>query len=226
MCAGTSGEAPRCEAIVANDEKRCDALVREAARARCRRDTKRWASLLASTPTDAATSPTTPVTAKLEIHAIEGTTEPAAPIVDVRDDFARGVVLVEQLDGTRVDVGDLRELQTSTGFYAPTPLARAHAGATLFIARGAALTRVESTELGVPGAATLLTPIARSTLKATLAKLDHVRGAEVKLTLEGELANAAHGYRVKLEIVTFVRDVVKPGAAPTLLFPLLDAGRR
>jgi len=225
VCAPLRSEAARCEALVTRDEKRCDGLIREAPRARCRRDVKRFASLLAST--DASAPPATAASAKLEIHGLEGTEEPKSTSVDLRDDFARGVVLMEQLDGVRFDTGDLRELQSSTGFYVPTPLDRVHVGLTIFVPRGATAARVEATELGVPGTATLLTPASRSTLKATIGKLDRARGGEVKLTLEGEVGASPRGYRLKLEVTTFVRDVVKPGAIPSqLLLPRPpDAGK-
>ncbi len=226
LCAALRSEAPQCEALVARDEKRCDALAREPARAHCRRDVKRFAPLLASIAADAATSTPIAVSAKLELHALEGTQEPTTANVDLRDDFARGVVLLEQLDGVRFDVGDLRELRGSTGFFAPQPLDRAHFGATLFVARGTANARIESTEVGVPSSATLVTPAVHSTVKATLAKLDHARGGEVKLVLEGEIGSSPRGYRVKVEIVTFVRDVVKPNAIPPAIPRLPDAGRR
>ncbi len=226
LCAALRSEAPACEALVRRDEKRCDALPRETGRAHCRRDVKRFAALLESI-TDAAAPPATiAVSGKLELHALEGTQEPTAPNIDLADDFARGVVLLEQLDGVRFDVGDLRELHGSTGFFAPPPLARPHFGVTLFASRGIPTPRVESTELGLPGVATLLTPAVHSTLKATIGKLDRARGGEVKLTIEGEIGAAPHGYRIKVEIVTFVRDIVKASAIPSAIPRLPDAGRR
>lgn len=225
LCAVARSERAACDALVTNDEKRCDQLTREPARARCRRDVKRFAPLIASVPSEGGGAGVQP-SATIELAPLEGTPAPPATTIDARDDFARGVVLLEQLDGVRFDVGDLRELQSSTGFFAPTPLERTHFGATLFVLRGTTTTRVESTELGIPGTATLLTPAVRSSLKTTITKLDRARGGEVKLTLEGEVGTAPRGYHVKATVVTFVRDVVKPSAMPSALPRLPDAGRR
>jgi hypothetical protein len=205
-----------CEAALSKDEKRCDVQGREPDRAMCRRESRRYRALLvdnAERPASgSAAAPLPAASAKLALHGLEGTTDAVPESTDVTDDVSRGVVLLVQRDGVRFDVGDLREL--GTGFIAPSPVLRPHLGLTLYALTGIKDARVEKAELGVPGAATLLTPGQRASLHVTVTKLDPKRGGEVVLAIEGEMGNSPHGFKLKAEVTTFVRDVVKPGAVP------------
>ena len=223
MCAGAlRTERPTCEAALARDEKKCDALTRDPERASCRREMRRYEALVAdkaNAPNQhaAATTPSTPVpaaSAKLDLHALDGTTDAVAESTDVTEDVARGVVLLVQRDGARFDVGDLRE--QGTGFIAPSPVSRAHFGVALYALTGIKDARVEKAELAIPGAATLLTPGQRANLHVTVTKLEAKRGGEVVLAIDGEMGSSPHGFKLRVQVTTFVRDVVKPTAASSL----------
>ena len=203
-----------CEATLAKDEKRCDAQGREPDRAMCRREMRRYLALVADKPEGAATAsaPLPAASAKLELHVLDGTTDAVAESTDVTEDVSRGVVLLVQRDGVRFDVGELREL--GTGFIAPSPVLRPHVGLTLYALTGIKDARVEKAELGVPGAATLLTPGQRASLHVTVTKLEPKRGGEVVLSIEGEMGSSPHGFKLRAQVATFVRDVVKPTAIP------------
>ena len=58
-------------------------------------------------------------------------------------------------------------------------------------------------------------------LTAKLTKIDHVRGGEVTVVLDGTIGASPHGYRVHEEVTTFVRDLVKASAlSPSILLPM------
>jgi hypothetical protein len=69
--------------------------------------------------------------------------------------------------------------------------------------------RVLRAELQLPGRPSMATPIARSTLAATVDKLTATRGDEVSLSVDGELVDSAASERIHVRATTFVRDVVK-----------------
>jgi hypothetical protein len=217
FCAGVErARRATCLALARRDPKQCEAGVTSSERAACARELARWRGALDANGKgvaegDALTKPE----GKLSVHGVEGSPEPTQPEVDIADDVSRGIVLFEQRDGLRFDVGMLREAGLTT--FAPTPVAHPYVGFTLFAPAGKegkevrTDAKVERAELGVPGTATLITPGARSMLHATIEKLDPKRGGQVKVILDGQLGDAPRGYKLHAEITTFVRDVVKRG---------------
>ena len=120
------------------------------------------------------------------------------------------------------------------GFIATSPHAQATFAAQLFAAADGKRVNVERVELSMPGRAPLATPLARSTLTATLGqgdKLEHKRGATVAVTLEGDLGDSTGTVHVRVKAATFVRDVVTARAmyagklgGPSLFPGFGDAG--
>jgi hypothetical protein len=52
------------------------------------------------------------------------------------------------------------------------------------------------------------TPLARSTLVAKVSKLEPTRGGVVALSVDGTIGDSSGTWRVRLQVTTFVRDVV------------------
>jgi hypothetical protein len=221
FCAATF-EPDACAAIVLGLEPKCDPVTREGERARCKRDARRMASLVAAVDAGAPPSRTKP-TAKLEVHALEGTDEPKTPVVDVGTDFLAGVVLFEQRDGTRFDLGVVRPRTDHVPMTpsAVMPARRPSFGATLFVPASVGTARVEAAALDEPALLSLSTPTASMALTAKLTKIDHARGGEVTMVLDGTIGSSPHGYRIHEEVTTFVRDIVKASAlSPSILLPM------
>jgi hypothetical protein len=110
-------------------------------------------------------------------------------------------------------------------FVAPSPHTRPVLAVSVFVPMTGKDGRVERAELDVPGRATLVTPVARSTLKVTITKLERTRGGEVKIAVDGDLASSAASYHVHADVTTFVRDVVKAAQVYGSRSPKLDGGR-
>ena len=221
LCAATF-EPEACAAIVLGVETKCDPIAREGERARCKRDARRMASMVAAVDAGAPPSATKP-SGKLEVHALEGTDEPKTPIVDIGSDFLAGLVLFEQRDGTRFDLGVVRP-RTDHVPMTPTavmPASRPSFGVTLFVPASVGTARVEAAALDEPATLSISTPTASMALTAKLTKIDHVRGGEVTVVLDGTIGASPHGYRVHEEVTTFVRDLVKASAlSPSILLPM------
>lgn len=204
LCATAETNAARatCEAMVRHDVAPCAALPDRTDAARCRRDAERWT---AATPSPDATLAALPAAAgTLRVEAGAGAPQEA----DLGPDASRGVVLVEQRDGARFELGP----GADAGFLAASPHTQAQLGVTIFASRDGKRVEVERAALRVPGRAPLSTPLARSTLVASIEKLDHARGGVVSLTLDGELADSAGAAHVRATVKTFVRDVVSAKA--------------
>ena len=202
LCAGTPrGERSTCEALLAKDEKKCGAD------ASCARDTTRWRNVLPGPPPE----PGTPLAtrAKIDVRGIEGTADPASVETDLSVDFARGVVVTEDFAGSHFELGASREVGTTV--FAPTPQARTRLALALLLVEGKPPS-VEHAEVAVPGGATLVVPGARWDGLAKVTKLEAKRGGELALTLDGSMGTPPHAYRVRVEVTTFVRDVVKLGS--------------
>jgi hypothetical protein len=223
LCVAVAARAPQlclgadrtrrvaCEAMLLRDPKSCDRVPSDAERAICKRDVARWSSVL---PAPGEPPPLAKPTGKLVLHGAEGTAEPTQTEIDVTEDLARGVVVVDGRDGPRVTIGALREGQAT--FYAASPVTRPYVGVALHLPVGIKDPRIEHAELGMPGAAPLVMPMARTALKATVVALEAKRAGAVQIRLEGEMGSAPRGYKVTAELTTFVRDVVRTSAP---LFP-------
>ncbi len=187
-----------------HDATGCAKLPLKAEQARCKRDVDRWRNVTPAPDGLLATAP-----------AVEGTLhldpgDAGAPLdTSLAPLLSRGIVLVEQRDGTRFDFGGAPLAGPS--FIAASPHTQPTFAAQLFASADGKRVSVERAELSVPGHSPLATPLARSTLTATLSqgdKLEHKRGAAVGLTLEGDLGDSTGTFHVRLKATTFVRDVV------------------
>ncbi|HEY8089024.1 MAG TPA: hypothetical protein VIF09_14290 [Polyangiaceae bacterium] len=207
LCAGAEGAPARatCEAIVRHHAAPCAALAERADQVRCARDAERWRT---ATPAPGEHDPALALpTGKLRVEGGDA----GAPVeTSLTTDLGRGVVLVEQRDGARLQLGPLTEV--GPGFIAPSPHTRASLALDLFVTPDGKRSRVDRAELLVPGRAPVSTPAAASTLAVTVDKLEHVRGGRVSLTLDGTLTDSTASWRVHTEASTFVRDVVKASA--------------
>jgi hypothetical protein len=213
LCAAAQDPLSRaaCAAIVRDGAAACAPLSLPDDRARCTRDAERWGLLARGLPPGGEGKPVAPPAGTV---SLEGGDAQAPQSVDLGSDLERGVVLVEQRDGTRMVLGALAE--TGPGFIVASPHVRARFWVELFVPRGARSSeaQVERVQLVLPGRPALATPTARSTLVAKIGALEPTRGGPVSVSLEGELGDAIASFRVHAQVSTFVRDVVKDGALP------------
>jgi hypothetical protein len=216
LCAAAETlDRPACEALASRDPRPCNVIPRDADRAVCGRELARWSTVLPEPPEGrpAFGAPA----GKLTIHvrataaprpdAAEDDAGPAAADVDVdlARDLARGVVLVEQHDGTHLDLGTLRE--ASPTIHANPPLALPHVGLSIVLgSTSGKAVHTDHCELGLPNEATHVSPGASCYVEVVVEKLDHARGGDARLKVHG----VVDAYSFDMSVSTFVRDVVKP----------------
>ncbi len=207
LCAAeeTSASRATCEATVRHDPAPCTKLPVKADQARCRRDVERWRSV---TPApDASLSALAAPTGTLHVEEADAG---AVGDTDLAATLARGVVLLDQLDGERFELGSTSA--SGPGFIAASPHTLATFAAELFASSDGKRVRVDRVELSLPDHSPLATPLARSTLAAKVDKLEHTRGGAVNLSLEGDLGDSTGTFHVRVQATTFVRDVVSARA--------------
>ncbi len=214
LCAAAEGEdTPRCNALTSRDPKKCVTARDEAARRACAREAARFRTSLADPP--AALTAWAKPSGKLALTATAGSPEPSPSSFDLTSDVDHGVVLAREPLGTRLRVGSLVELGGAP--HAVSPNGTARIGLELVVpsdvgvkTKGADLTapRLDRAELDIPGSATIPSEGLTRALHVTIEKLDPTRGGEVRLRVEGEAGIPPRAYRTRIEIVTFVRDVV------------------
>ncbi len=233
LCAAQDTNAARatCDATVRHDPGACAKLPVKAEQARCKRDVDRWRNVTPMPDGAIAAAPAAEGTLHLEARDER---DAGTPIdTSLASMLSRGIVVVEQRDGARFDLG--MASPGSQSFIAASPHTQPTFAAHLFASVDGKRVTVERAELSVPNHSPLATPLARSTIVATLSgdKLEHKRGAAVGLTLEGDLGDSTGTFHVRLKATTFVRDVVtaralygaRTGAAgPSLLPAFGDAG--
>lgn len=217
LCAGAADPLTRatCEATTKHDDAPCAALPLPQDHARCARDADRWRR---ATPADESGPEALVASGALQV---DGLVAGKRLDVDLAPALARGVVLVERIDGVRFTVGPLTD--AGPGFVASSPHVRATLALELLVPAGAKDARVERAELLAPGKPPLATPTAHSTLKAKLDKLERRRGGVVTLQIDGVLGDATATSRLHAELTTFVRDIVQ---AKDLLAADANAGMR
>ncbi len=211
MCLAVSTSDPRscgaavdstratCEALASGDEARCARASAEE-RAACTRDVHRYRSSLAQ---EHDAHETAPPRARLEIHGAAGTSDPATTDIDLSSSVVGGAVMAaEALGGAGIELA--RDLESSLRL--PTRVERSHlAASVLFDTAGPSLTKLS---VLVPKLPELSCPSPHCALTVTLPKADPKRGAPLAATIEGTVETPAGTYRLKLQIDTFVRDVV------------------
>lgn len=237
LCAGEPRSVARatCDALASREETRCDALLATDAPA-CKRELARWKSLLAPPLSGLPKLPA--ARGKLTVKGDSGTPDPQATSADLSSELARGGVVVTSRDRARVELGMIGESETS--HIAPSPNRRARLGLAVLLEPSASPKEapeplLERLELEIPGEATLVYPSARCDCQITTARIDHTRGGELAIALTGTVAQGSRSYKLDVDLVTFVRDVVveTPGADgrvlppihPRLAGPFGDAGR-
>jgi len=225
LCAAVIDRADRatCDAVASGKADACAKLPRRVDQARCARDADRWRT---SIPAPTGESPAALAVPAGKLH-VEGGDGGAPVDADIAQDVARGVVLVEQIDGAHFVLGPLDD--AGPGFIAPSPHVAATVAVELFVPSGLVAgkdrpVRIDRAQLLVPGQSPLATPAARSSLVAKVDKVDRKRGAEVHVVIDGALGDA----RVHAEATTFVRDLVKASAIYDVGAPRLvvDGGAR
>jgi hypothetical protein len=229
LCAAEETSAARatCEATVRHDPTPCAKLPVRADQARCRRDVDRWRN--ATPAPDAHLSTLAPAQGTLHVDGGDA----GAPLdTNLEAILARGVVLLEQRDGVRFELG-LPSLSGSS-FIAASPHTQPTLSAEIFAASDGKRVTLDRVELSMPNHSPLSTPLARSTIEVKIDKLDHVRGGALGVMLDGDLGDSTGTFHVHLAATTFVRDVVSakamygsklgPSALPTGISGFGDAG--
>lgn len=193
--------AALCEAIVKHDPSPCGRLLSRSNRSRCGRDAHRWNEVI---PAETTASALPAWSGKLQVGG-GGPDGGVAVESNLAPDAARGVVLVQQLDETRLIIGPLSE--AGVGFIAASPHVRTTLALELVVPRRGGA-RIERVELIIPGHTPLSTLGARATVTAKIDKLESVRGGEVKFSISGDIDGEGTTRRVHADVSTFVRDIV------------------
>lgn len=197
LCAGAFDAATRatCEALATHDAAPCKRLGLRSDQARCARDEKRFATALT-----AATTP--PGTA----HAAQGKATLGTDAMPL--DLARGVVLLDRIDGTHVTVGSMNDVGPS--FVVPSPDAPATVGIELVVPGDLKKARLERLVVERPGSpATRVEGSRAAAMHVTVGRLEKARGGAFEVTVDGKVDDATSFHA---EATTFVRDVVKARA--------------
>ncbi len=210
VCTGEPRTAVRatCEALASREAARCDVLLPNDAPS-CKRELARWRPLLAE---PLAGLPKLPVPrGKLSVKGEAGTPDPGTTESELGSELARGGVVVTSRDRARVELGMIGESETSR--MAPSPNRRARLGIAVLFEPGATPKDppkpvLERLELEIPGAATIVVPSATCDCRITTARVDRTRGGELALALQGTVSSGNRSYKVDVDLVTFVRDVV------------------
>ncbi len=217
LCAGElRARRSTCEALADRNEARCSGAVTPNEQATCKREALRWKRLL-DAPAAAAGKPFTPH-ATLDLRGAEGTPDPTQTSPDVTLDVARGVVLrTDRLGEMRFELGSRRELGSTA--FVPGPGTRTRLAASVSTDAKHS-SKLDHLELDVPGGTAIVVPGVRCECLLTITKIDPQRGGDVRLTVDGLVGVPPHAYKLKADVVTFVRDIVEegraaPGLAPT-----------
>lgn len=210
LCASEANTAERatCEALAARDESRCDGLGAEQ-RPSCKREFQRWRSLLSPPLTGLPALPK--ARGKLVLKGESGTADPVVSETDLSSEFAQGGVVVTARNRSRIELGMIGASEMAR--IAPSPHQRARFGLTVLLEPGASSKdppkpSLERLELEIPGEATLVHPGANCDCRFTTARIDRSRGGEVALAMQGSIGAGSRRYRIDVDIVTFVRDIV------------------
>lgn len=207
LCAGALDAAARatCAAIATHDAAPCGKLGARGDQARCARDAKRWtAAIPASTAGSGAAPAASGGTAAAGGAALAASATATAGDVAVPLDVARGVVLVERIDGAHVVVGPMG--RAGAGFPLASPLSQASLAVELVVPVDVKRAGVERLELALPQQPPIAVESPRTaSLTVRVTRFERARGGAVELAVEGRPEG---GPPLKMTAVTFVRDVV------------------
>lgn len=219
LCNGEPRTVQRgiCEAMVARDPAKCDRLLPNQ-RPLCKREVARWRGVLAP-PLEGLEKLPTP-RGKLSIRGVSGTPDPSTTEVDLSQDFARGVVVVTARERMRVELGSVVESEAAR--IAASPQKRPRIGLAMVLEPGKTEPRpvLQKLELELPGEAPIVSPPAACDCKITAARTTATRGGEAAIALEGTITSGARSYTVKIDLSTFVRDVVPEAPGARVLPPV------
>ncbi len=112
------------------------------------------------------------------------------------------VVAADAVTGAAIDLA--RDLESSLGL--PTRTDRSHLAASVLFEGGTP--KLTKLTLVVPRVGEIACPGTHCALTVTMPKADPRRGAPLAATIEGTAETPGGTYRLKLQIDTFVRDVV------------------
>lgn len=191
-----------CAALAGHDPAPCKKLPLRADALRCARDEQRWAAALpvADAPPRAGGAPS----GKVTLSGDAGAFASDAFALDV----SRGVVVLERLDGAHVVVGTLNK--ATAGFIAAPPNAPKTFAFELVAPMDPKKAHLDRAQLDVPGHSMIDVGSPRAgAIVVRVIKLEKKRGGGVELTLGGSLEE---GVAVRVEMTTFVRDIVTSSA--------------
>ena len=198
---------PTCVALIRRDPRACAGSVHADA---CAREVARLRDLVAARDPDARPPPFTPPAVRLELHAVDGGTEPSVGNASLVALAERGIVTVRGKKATTVSLGDGTELGTTS--YVPPARGGADVSLRLRGTEGGAM-EIEHLELSVPGAGILVVPGVSWDGKVRLDGDLSTRGAPCHLVIDGTIGVPPLAYHLLLDVQTYLRDVVTPGAA-------------
>jgi hypothetical protein len=247
LCAGAVEEDERatCIAITGHEPAACAKLARAPDRLHCERGAARWRTVVAAAPARTALG----VVGELHLESSAG----GPPTdVDFGSELRQGLVLQEQLGGSRLAIGappgegpdrfasptDRHDDVSVELVVAPAAPSRKPSGDDL------RPVRIERIDVTVRGVFHSLVASARtasagdSALSAKVVSFERVRGGRVDISIEGTFGDGARAPKGRLRIATFVRDVVGPADVYSPRSPFaadrtdegravaLDAGKR
>jgi len=200
LCAGeTHLKKNMCEALVAHDAKKCEAVV-GADHDACVRDADREKAVISGDPKVGAIAK---AAGDLEIHGA-GRDDPAETKVDLLPDVETGAVVVLGSKESRYDVGPLGIASAASKSVAPQTRTRL----AFTIHNGEKKSTLDRLELAVPGSVTIACD-SKCDLAVKQNALDKTRGGAIDLTIEGTVGAPPQAFKIKAHIATFVRDVVQ-----------------
>jgi hypothetical protein len=191
-----------CAALATHDPAPCKKLPMRADQLRCARDEQRWAAVLpvADAPPRDGGAPWGKVSLTGDAGAFACDAFPL--------DVSRGVVVLERLDGAHVVVGSLNN--GGAGFIAASPNAPKTFAFEVVAPADPKKALLEHAQLDVPGHSPVDVAGSRAgAFVVRVARLEKRRGGVVELILRGSLQE---GVDVRVEVTTFVRDVVSSSA--------------
>jgi hypothetical protein len=188
-----------CEALASGDASACGRATGEG-RSTCARDVERLAPLVQG---EHLAHPTTPPSAHLTIHGAKGTADLQVADVDLSSGVAGGAVIASE-PAVGVVMTFARDAEGSLGL--PTRLERTHITAS--VALGDGVPRLSKLDIIAPKVPELACPSPHCSLTVSMPKAEGERGSPLAAVVEGTIETPQGTYQVKLQIDSFVRDLV------------------